>query len=128
LRYMGVTNGREASVFVGADFNTENDDTAYQSGTQFHVDGTLAQHFPLFGGLAGVGVNGFWYEQVTGDSGPGATLGDFEGRTAGVGPVLSYAFKIGKVDLIAEAKWLHELETRNRLEGDTVWFKFVAKF
>ena len=128
LMYFGVNNGREASVFVGADFNTENEDTAYQSGTQFHVDGTLAQHFPLFGGLAGVGVNGFWYEQVTGDSGPGATFGDFEGRTAGVGPVLSYAFKIGKVDLIAEAKWLPELETRNRLEGDTVWFKLVAKF
>ena len=65
LMYFGQKNGIEASVFFGADFNTENPDTDYKSGTQLHVDGTLAQHFPLFGGLAGVGVNGFWYEQVT---------------------------------------------------------------
>ena len=128
LMYFGVNNGIEASMFLGADFNTENPDTDYQSGTQLHVDGTLAQHFPLFKGLAGVGVNGFWYEQVTGDSGAGATFGDFEARTAGLGPVLSYAFKLGKVDMIAEAKWLRELETMKRLEGDTVWFKLVAKF
>jgi len=128
LMYFGVKNGREASLFVGADFNTENEDTDYQSGTQFHVDGTLAQHFPLFGGLAGVGVNGFWYDQLTGDSGSGATFGDFKAQTTGVGPVLSYAFKLGKVDVIAEAKWLHELDTTKRLEGDTVWFKLVAKF
>ena len=49
LMYFGEKNGIEASVFVGADFNTENQDTDYQSGTQFHVDGTLAQHFPLVG-------------------------------------------------------------------------------
>jgi hypothetical protein len=128
LMYFGVNNGFEASVFLGADFNTENPDTNYKSGTQFHVDGTLAQHFPLLGGLAGVGVNGFWYDQITGDSGSGATFGEFKGRTTGVGPVLSYVFKLGKVDMIAEAKWLHELDTTKRLEGDIVWFKLVAKF
>jgi hypothetical protein len=128
LMYFGVNNGREASIFVGSDFNTENPDTHYQSGTQFHVDGTLAQHFPLLGGLAGVGVNGFWYDQITGDSGSGATFGAFEARTTGVGPVVSYVFKIGKVDMMAELKWLHELDTTKRLEGDIVWFKLVAKF
>ena len=128
LIYFGVNNGREASIFVGADFNTENPDTDYQSGTQFHVDGTLAQHFPLFGGLAGVGANGFWYEQITGDSGSGTNLGAFESQTTGVGPVVSYIFKIGRVDLLAEAKWLHEVDTTKRLEGDIVWFKLIAKF
>jgi hypothetical protein len=128
LMYFGVKNGIEASLFFGADFNTENPDTEYQSGAQLHVDGTLAQHLPLFGGLAGVGVNGFYYQQFTGDSGAGTAFGDFKGRTTGVGPVLSCAFKIGKADWIAEAKWLHELETKNRLDGDMVWFKLAAKF
>jgi hypothetical protein len=123
-----VNNGREASLYLGADFNTENPDTNYKTGTQLHLDGTFAQHLPLFGGLAGVGITGYWYEQVTGDSGSGANFGDFKGRTAGLGPVVSYVFKIGSVDMIAEAKWLHEFETRNRLEGDIVWFKLVAKF
>jgi hypothetical protein len=128
LMYFGVNNGREASVFVGADFNTENEATHYQSGDQFHIDGTLAQHFPLAGGLAGVGVNGFWYQQVSPDSGSGANFGDFESRTTGVGPVLSYVFKVAKTDMIAEAKWLDELDTVNRLQGNLVWFKLVAKF
>jgi hypothetical protein len=48
--------GVEASVFVGADLNSENTDTYYKSGTEFHIDGTLAQHFPLWQGLAGAGV------------------------------------------------------------------------
>ena len=33
-----------------------------------------------------------------------------------------------KVDMIAEAKWLHELDTTKRLEGNIVWFKLVAKY
>lgn len=128
LMYLGQKNGFEASLFAGYDFNTENDDTNYKSGNQFHLDGTLAQHLPLAGGLMGVGVNGYWYQQVTGDSGEGATFGDFKGRTAGLGPVISYAHKIGKVDFIAEVKWLHEVETKNRLEGDYIWAKIIFKF
>jgi hypothetical protein len=126
--YFGQTNGIEASVYTGMDFNTENNDTHYKSGTQFHVDGTLAQHLPLLGGLAGVGVSGYWYDQVTGDSGSGATFGDFKGRTTGVGPALSYVCKVGGNDLITEVKWLHEVETRKRLEGDYLWLKVVLKF
>jgi hypothetical protein len=128
LLYLGQKNGIEASVYTGMDFNTENEDTQYQSGSQFHVDGTLAQHFKLAGGLAGVGVTGFWYDQVTGDSGAGATYGSFKGRTTGVGPALSYVRKVGCADLIAEIKWLHEVETRNRLEGDYLWLKLIFKF
>jgi hypothetical protein len=126
--YFGQKNGREASLFVGCDFNTENDDTNYKSGDQFHIDGTLAQHFPLGGGLAGVGVTGYWYQQITGDSGAGATFGDFQGTTAGVGPAISYIHKIGKVDMLAELKWLHEVEAQKRLEGDFIWLKVVFKF
>jgi hypothetical protein len=126
--YFGQKNGIEASVFVGSDFNTENEDTNYTSGTQFHIDGTVAQHFPWLGGLAGVGVSSYYYQQVTGDSGSGATLGDFKGKTVGVGPVISYISKIGAHDAFAELKWLHELETENRLKGDIVWLKAVYKF
>lgn len=128
LVYLGMKNGIEASLYLGADVNTENPDTHYRSGSVFHLDGTLAQHFPLAGGLAGVGANGFWYDQFTGDSGSGAYFGAFKGRTTGVGPVVSYVFKLAKVDWVAEAKWLKEIETKDRLQGDIVWFKLEAKF
>lgn len=126
--WLSTKIGTEATVFVGMDFNTENDETHYQSGTSVHVDGTLAQHLPLFGGFAGVGANGFYYQQITGDSGSGATLGDFEGRTAGVGPVASYARKIGTVDFAGEIKWLPELDREKRLKGDYVWVKVGIVF
>ena len=128
LMYFRQKNGIEASAFVGADFNTENKDTDYKSGTQFHVDGTLALHFPWLGGLSGAGVSAYYYKQVTGDSGDGAILGDFEGKTVGVGPVVSYTKKIGGHDTVFELKWLNEVDTENRLEGDIVWFKAVYKF
>jgi len=131
LQYFGQKNGREAVLYTGFDFNTINSATQYQSGTQFHLDGTLAQHFPLLKGLAGIGVNPFYYQQITGDSGSGATLGAFEGTTVGIGPVLSYIrpkSKTGHVDFMADLKWLNEFYTKNRLQGNTVFLKVVFKF
>ncbi len=124
--YLGQTNGIEASLFLGADFNWENPDTNYQSGTQVHLDGTLAQHFPFMGGLAGAGVGAYWYDQVTGDSGRGANLGDFKAEAAGVGPVLSWADKTGAY--VGEIKYIMDFHNEKRLSGDTVWLKLVAKF
>jgi hypothetical protein len=83
----------------------------------------------LLGGFIGVGANGFYYKQISGDSGSGARLGGFEGRTVGVGPVLSYATKIrNKTDLVAEVKWLPELDVERRLKGDYIWFKLALVF
>lgn len=127
--YLGQTNGIEASLFLGADFNWENPDTNYKSGTQVHLDGTLAQHFPLWGGLAGAGVSGYWYNQVTDDSGEGVPLlfrNGFRAKAAGAGPVLSWADKTGKY--VGEIKYIMDFQNENRLEGDTLWIKLVAKF
>jgi hypothetical protein len=126
--YFGQKNGRELSMFFGMDFSTENSDTDYKSGTQAHLEFTAAQHFPLAGGLAGAGLTGYWYEQVSGDSGSGATFGDFEARTIGLGPALSYVWKADGHDMLTELKWLHELDTKKRLEGDTIVLKVIYKF
>jgi hypothetical protein len=128
LSYLSSKIGLEVSAFAGMDFNTENNATDYRSGTQFHLDLTAAEHLPLFGGFIGVGANGFYYQQITGDSGSGARLGDFKGQTYGIGPVLSYAAKIWKKDLVAEVKWLPELGVKKRLEGDYIWFKLALVF
>ena len=78
--------------------------------------------------MIGLGANAFYYQQITGDSGSGAVLGDFQGRTVGVGPVLSYITKLGKTDVSVELKWLPELDVEHRLKGDYVWFKLGALF
>jgi hypothetical protein len=120
--------GTEVSLFAAFDVSTRNDATDYHSGAVFHLDGTVAQHLPLLGGFVGAGANGFYYQQISGDSGSGATLGSFESRTVGVGPVVSYARKLGKADLAAEVKWLPELNTQNHLKGDYVWVKVGVAF
>ena len=128
LSYISSKIGLELSAFAGMDFNTENHKTDYLTGTEFHLDFTAAEHLPLFGGIIGVGANVFYYQQITGDSGSGATLGDFNGRTVGIGPVVSYATKILKKDLVAEVKWLPETEVKNRIKGEYVWFKLGMLF
>ena len=128
LSYISSKIGLELSAFAGMDFNTENHKTDYRTGTQFHLDFTVAEHLPLLGGIIGIGANGFYYQQITGDSGSGASLGVFKGRTLGIGPVLSYATKIWKKDLVAEVKWLPELDVKNRLKGDYIWFKLGMVF
>ena len=129
--WLSTKIGTEASLFAGYDSSTKDGATDYQSGDVFHLDATVAQHLPLLGGSVGVGANAFYYQQVTADRGSGATLGDLEGRTTGVGPVLSYATKIGRnkhTDLVAEIKWLPELDVDHRLKGDTIWFKLALVF
>jgi len=128
LSYISSKIGLELSAFAGMDFNTKNHKTDYRSGAQFHLDITAAEHLPLLGGIIGVGANGFYYQQISGDSGSGASLGDFKGRTLGIGPVVSYATKILKKDLVAEIKWLPELEVKKRLKGDYIWFKLGMVF
>lgn len=128
LIYMGQKNGREGALFLGLDFNQENPDTDYKSGASMHAESTLAQHFPLLGGVLGVGGTGFWYEQVADDSGAGASLGKFRGRAHGAGPILSWIQKAGTGEILATLKWLHEFDNRNRPEGDTVFLKFAYSF
>jgi hypothetical protein len=108
--------------------NTENPDTNYRSGSLLHFDAAVQQVLPVGPGFLTIGVEGFYFKQITGDSGSGATLGDFKGMTAGVGPVLGYVLPIGKKSLALEVKWLAEIDTKKRLEGDYIWAKIVFKF
>lgn len=129
--YLSKKIGLEISAYAGFDFNTENTATNYQSGDVFHLDATIAEHLPFFGmGVIGVGVNGYYWKQFTGDSGSGARLGSFEGLTTGIGPVLSYVSPpiCGGGPIVAELKWLPELDVNNRTQGDSVWFKLVYSF
>jgi len=120
--------GTEVSVFAGLDFNTKNTDADYQSGDIFHLDATVAQHLPLLGGFAGVGANGFYFKQFTGDSGSGAKLGSFMAESYGVGPVGSYTRKIGKTQLVFEAKWLPQMHVESTLKGNFIWAKLALLF
>jgi len=120
--------GTEVTLAASYDINTENPKTDYRSGDSLHLETTVAQHLPLFGGYLGVGANAFYFQQVVADSGGPAALGDFRSMTLGIGPAISYAIKIGDTTVAAELKWLPELDVENRMEGNYIWLKLAASF
>lgn len=128
VSYNNAKTGFNAAVFTGITFNTENNDTNYKSGAAFHLDASVQQLLPLGPGFLSVGFNAFYYDQIEGDSGSGANLGDFEGQSYGIGPALGYILPCGENTFVAEARWLPEMDTTRRLEGDYFWLKLVYQF
>ena len=128
VAYSNKQSGFNAMLHAGYAMNTENPDTNYQSGSLLHFDGAIEQILPVGSGFMTLGAEGFYFQQLTCDSGSGAVLGCFKGRTAGLGPLLGYIQPLGKQALSVELKWLPELDTKNRLNGDYIWLKMVYKF
>jgi hypothetical protein len=68
-------------------------------------------------------VAGYFYNQLTGDSGPGALLGDFKSRVAGIGPQIGFFFELAGREAYLNIKAFQEFNERNRLAG---WTAFVT--
>jgi hypothetical protein len=117
VTWLDPSTGFEVSSSAGFTFNGENPDTDYKTGTEFHAEFALMEHFSK---RFSIGVAGYYYDQVTGDSGAGAVLGPFEGRVTAIGPSATYAFQLGKLPLATSLRWYREFNTENRLDGDAV--------
>jgi hypothetical protein len=128
VAYSNEKIGFNAAFHEGITLNTENTDTDYQSGATLHLDASVQQLLPAGPGYAGIGAEGFYLQQVTGDSGSGAQFGSFRGLSAGVGPVLTYVLPWHEDTFVAELRWLRELAVERRLKGDYVWLKLVYQF
>ena len=107
--------GLELSAIAGFTYNFENPATDYKTGTEFHLEYAAVQNFSKRFAL---GVNGYYYDQVTGDSGSGAALGSFKGRVIAIGPVMNLNFQVAKLPVSASLRYFREFDVENRLEGD----------
>jgi len=125
VTYLNEKTGQDYSVNIGYNYNTENPDTDYQTGEEVHIDYMLNQ---FLSESFAIGVHGFYLKQVTGDSGNGAILGDFEAEAAGIGPALLWSTKSLGRDVTFIAKWLHEYDTERRIEGDHIFASFAVSF
>jgi hypothetical protein len=118
ITYFDPESGIDLSNIVGVTFNAENSATNYKTGTEFHWEGSLTKKFtPAFS----AGIIGYHYNQLTADSGAGATLGDFKGQISAVGATVGYDFVVGKTPVSTRLRYYHEFAARNRLEGDAVF-------
>ncbi|MFZ2089259.1 MAG: transporter [Desulfobaccales bacterium] len=108
--------GTELSMAMGYTINLRNYATKYLTGQELHIEWFAGQHFTKW---FAVGLAGFFYQQVTGDSGPGARLGAFQGQALAIGPCLTFNGMIGKRPIGLSLRYYDELSTTNRLNGQS---------
>jgi hypothetical protein len=121
--YYDDGKGRELTAVAGLTYNFMNPYTAYQSGIDLHLELSASQY--LTERLL-VGLVGYLYQQITADSGPGATLGPFMSRVAGAGPQVGYDFVLGRRQATLTARGYYEFAAENRPQGWNAWLTFVV--
>lgn len=110
---------------AGFTFNFENTETDYRTGNEFHFEWAIGHEFaPGFM----LGVVGYDYRQLTGDSGSGAVLGPQKGRVDAIGPGLSYTTVIGKTPVILNLRHYHEFNADKRWEGNSTIASGTIRF
>ncbi|MGY2338555.1 SphA family protein [Pseudomonas sp. SDO5532_S415] len=121
--YTWFDKKNEFSAVAGMTYNWENTDTDYQNGIDAHLD-LSASHFIT--DQTHLGLVGYVFHQVTGDSGSGAVLGDFKSKVSAIGPQAGHFFKVGKTLWYTNLKGYYEFDAKNRPEGWNAWLTLVV--
>ena len=124
ITYLNESSGLEVSGAAGITLNQKNPDTEYKSGNEFHIDLAAIQHFSekFYLGLAA-----YAYQQLTPDSGSGATSA-YKGRVYAAGPIVGGVIPLGaKQQLFVNARYYVESGAQNRLEGSTFFLTATIK-
>ena len=130
--------GHEISVTTGIMFNTTNDATNYSSGTEWHLDFMLSQHFSK---RLALGLEGSVLRGVTDDEGPLLDranvvlptlglqpLGGFHAQYFGLGPAVVVSPTVLGKDLNLIAKYLFDVTHENRFDSDYLMVSAALKF
>lgn len=91
--YFNPQTRHEFSATLGFTYNFENVHTDYQNGIDMHLDVGASQFLTK---QLQVGLVGYWYNQLSCDTGTGDRVGCFESRVAGIGPQIGYIIPISQ--------------------------------
>ena len=116
--YDNSRTGSSLSMGVGFTYNFENYSTDYQNGIDSHLGWSVMQSLSA---TWRVGLAGYVYYQLTGDSGSGNTCGPCKSRVASVGPQVTYNFTVAGQAWSANLRGYYEFWAENRLEGYAVF-------
>jgi hypothetical protein len=119
--YFNERAGVEWSAVIGFTYNFINPYTEYQSGIDGHLDWAVS---PYVSEKLHVGVVGYVYDQLSGDSGLGARLGDFKSRVSAIGPQIGFFLPFGAFEGYLNLRGYHEFDAKNRLEGWNAYLTF----
>jgi hypothetical protein len=100
--------------------NFKNTATDYKSGDGFGVDYLVGQHI----GPWSLGINGYYYQQMTNDKSNGDTVDNYKRRVFSYGPAVQFNHK----NMFFTLKYQWEDGVRNAPKSDRLWFKFVYAF
>jgi hypothetical protein len=121
--YFDAKTGREFSATLGFTYNFANDHTQYQNGVDMHLDWGASQFLTK---QWQIGIVGYWYNQLSCDSGAGDRVGCFKSRVAGIGPQIGYVIPISKDwQGYVNVKGYGEFAAQNRPDGWNVWLTFA---
>lgn len=110
---------------VGFMASQENFAAQYQTGNEFHAEWAIGY---MLDKELEIGVAGYDYRQLTGDSGPGAILGPFESSGDAVGVGLSYSTKFGETPVVMQARDYEQYNTKHFFGGNAAIASFTAAF
>ena len=119
-----IGKGGEFTLSSGLEFYTENDATDYRNGNIFTLDALWTHGF---GNGWNAGLVAGYIQQVTDDSGSGATSG-FRGRSVGAGPTVGWSGKFADAQANISARWVPEFDTKNRPEGNGISVNLTLAF
>jgi hypothetical protein len=120
--YFNPQTGNEFSAVLGFTYNFMNDHTQYQSGVDAHLDWGASKFLTK---QWQIGVVGYFYDQLSCDSGAGDRVGCFESRVVGVGPQVGYLFPVGDMQGYLNLKAYGEFDAAHRADGYNVWLTFA---
>ena len=116
--YLDPKTGHEFSVITGLTGNFANASTGYTNGIDWHVDWAASQFVTK---TILVGAAGYFYQQITPDSGAAAFLGTNESRVAGIGPQVGFIIPAGAMQAYLNLKGYWEFAAENRPSGWDAW-------
>lgn len=122
ITWLDPAIGWDLSAAAGFTFNRTNTATDYKTGDEFHLEWGATKYLTK---EFTIGMVGYFYQQLTPDSGGGARLGAFEGRVVALGGTFGYTFEVGKIPVSTRLKGYREFDVQNRMEG-TAGFLTVA--
>lgn len=117
LSWLDEPSGWDLSAAALYVVNLENPATDYDSGNVLHANIYAGK---LVAPWLKIGIAGYALQQITGDSGSGATLGDFRARVYGLGPAVRFGIDIGDAELPLLLKYYREFGAGNTFEGNLV--------
>jgi len=121
--YFDPQTGHEFSFVTGLTGNFVNPSTNYQNGIDWHLDWGASQFLTK---QWQIGAVGYFYKQLTADSGAPLILGANESEIVGIGPQIGYLFPVGNLQGYLNLKAYWEFDARRRADGWNTWVTFAV--